>query len=245
MKKAFEIIEDRYSGITIQNSSIEHSPLEFEEALVALLENVENKKLLWIKLSIENAEFIPLLTKQGFVFHHCDENSLMLVKKLITEPTMPTAKNHTLGVGVVVLDGKKLLTIKDRVYQTYKLPGGYIDDRENISKAAKREVFEETGIKVEFDSIISLGHFTPAQFGESNLYVVCLAKPLSWEITIQDTDEIEDAKWIDVDEYLEREDVLPYNKELVKTALKTKQGFIKNDELELQVRVNTEYELFF
>ena len=33
-----------------------------------------------------------------------------------------------------------------------------------ISTALEREVLEETGIEVEFESIISLGHFYPINF---------------------------------------------------------------------------------
>jgi 8-oxo-dGTP diphosphatase len=123
---------------------------------------------------------------------------------------IPTAANHTLGVGVVVInENNQLLVIKERISTVgYKLPGGHIDDGEMISTAATREVLEETGIEVEFESIISLGHFYPHQFHKSNLYILCKAKPISHEINIQDTDEIEDAKWVDVDEYLVDENVL-------------------------------------
>lgn len=244
MKKQFELIEDRYEGVMIESAQ-QHTPKEFENNLLELMESLQNKKLLWIKLSIENSEFIPLLTKNGFVFHHCNEKDITLVKRLIQNPIIPTAKNHTLGVGVVVLDGENLLVVKDRIHQTYKLPGGYIDDGENISDAVVREVLEETGVDVEFESVVSLGHFTPAQFGESNLYVVSLAKPLSTEIDIKDEEEIIEARWINVHEYLEREDVLPYNKALVKSALASEKRLKKEHEIELAIRATTKYELFF
>jgi len=133
MKKKFELIEDRYDGVTLYGNTIEYSVEEFEEALLEFLSNLKDKKLFWIKLLREHSEFIPLLIKNDFVFHHCDENSVMLVKKLIKDPIIPTAKNHTLGVGVVVIHKNMLLVIKDRINQVYKLPGGFIDDRESIS----------------------------------------------------------------------------------------------------------------
>jgi len=244
MKKKFELIEDRYDGVTLYGNTIEYSVEEFEEALLEFLSNLKDKKLFWIKLLREHSEFIPLLIKNDFVFHHCDENSVMLVKKLIKDPIIPTAKNHTLGVGVVVIHKNMLLVIKDRINQVYKLPGGFIDDRESISQASEREVFEETGVRVKFDSIVSLGHFTPAQFGESNLYVVSLARALTTKIDIQDTHEIEEARWIDVAEYLRREDVSAYNQELVKKALE-KQNALVQKELELKSKANIQYELFF
>jgi len=235
---------DQYDGITIESFTIPNSVLEFEKELLFIIEKIEKKKLLWIKLSIEQSQFIPILTKHDFVFHHCNERDITLVKKLIEKPIIPTATNHTLGVGAVVIDDDKLLVIKDRIWQKYKLPGGHIDDSENISNALKREVYEETGIEVEFESIISLGHFSPAQFGESNLYVVCRATALSKEINIIDDEEIMDAKWIDIQEYLSCDDVHIYNKAIVKNALETI-GFKIETRTDLITKENVSYEIFF
>jgi 8-oxo-dGTP diphosphatase len=242
---SFDLKEDKYGGVTIESNNIKHTVLEFEKEINAILENLTNKKLLWIKLPIERSDLIPTLTCKDFIFHHCNERDITLVKKLIENPIIPTAVNHTLGVGVVVFHGQNLLVIKDRVYQTYKLPGGFIDDGENISQAVKREVFEETGIKVEFEEIVSLGHFSPAQFGESNLYVITLAKPFSTQINIKDDEEILEARWMDVNEYLNDEDVLPYNKALVKNTLLREKGLKVHHGSELITKQNIQYELFF
>lgn len=241
--RSLELTNDKYDGVTINGSTIPESIEEFSEELGYLVRHLENKKLLWIKLDIENSKYIPLLTKFGFVFHHCNERDITLVKKLIENPVVPTPKNHTLGVGAVVVDGDKLLVIKDRIWQKYKLPGGHIDDRENISTALLREVYEETGVKVKFDSIVSLGHFSPGQFNESNLYVICRAKALTKKIDIQDKDEIMEAAWLDIEEFLSDEDVHPYNKSLVQNALKNK-GFKIEGSEDLINKDHLEYELF-
>ncbi|MBU0632524.1 NUDIX domain-containing protein [bacterium] len=240
----FTCKEDRYDGVTIEGD-IEHTVVEFEKALDALFQTLQNKKLLWIKLPIERADLIATLTCKEFVFHHCNERDITLVKKLIEDPVIPTAKNHTLGVGVVVFHENDLLVIKDRIWQTYKLPGGFIDDGENISQAVVREVFEETGVEVEFESVVSLGHFSPAQFGESNLYVISLAKPISTKIDIKDEQEILEARWMNIDEYLNREDVLPYNKAIVKNAFLNEKGLHVCTDTELILKQNIQYELFF
>ena len=88
--------------------------------------------------------------------------------------------------------------------------------------ALQREVLEETGIKIELDSIVSLGHFPQSQFERSNLYVVCSAKALSKEINIVDLHEIIEAKWMDIDEFFNCEDIHIYNKNIVKAAMKNK-----------------------
>jgi len=241
--RSLNLFNDKYDGVIIDGSAIPEDLMEFEEELACLINYLQEKKLLWIKLDISQSYYIPLLTRYDFVFHHCNEKDITLVKKLINDPIIPTAMNHTLGVGAVVIEDNKLLVIKDRIWQKYKLPGGHIDDRENISTALLREVLEETGIRVEFESIVSLGHFSPGQFNESNLYVVCRARALSKEIHIQDKNEIIEARWLDLNEYLSCEDVHPYNKNLVQNALRS--GGFKIDTTEdLITKDDVEYELF-
>ncbi len=198
---------------------------------------------MWIKLPIEKSDIIPLLTKYDFVFHHCNEKDITMLKKLTENSIIPTAINHTLGVGAVIIENNKILLIKDKIWKQFKLPGGYIDDKENISYALQREVFEETGIKIELHSIVSLGHFYPSQFEKSNLYIVCSAKPLSHEINIIDTDEIIEAKWMDLEEYFNCEEIHDYNKNLVKTAIKNKG--LKLKELDYFTNSSSKHEYYF
>lgn len=237
------LLADNYEGIIIDYKTIPQRIQEFEIELLLIIQNLKNKKLLWIKLPLDKSDFIPLLTKHGFVFHHCNEKDITLLKKLIKDPIIPTARNHTLGVGVVVINEKnELLVIKDRLGQRYKIPGGYIDDDENISTAAVREVKEETGIDVDFLSIIALGHFRPLQFGESNLYVGCTAKALSSEINIIDDYEIIEARWMDLEQFMNSDEVLEFNKSIVKRSL-TKDGFTFKH-LDMLIKKEIHYELF-
>lgn len=242
----FNTVLDPYNGITIDKKDLPKSKEEFEINLDFLIEDVENRRnLIWIYIDIKNSDFIPIATKKGFFFHSCDENYVLVVKRLKENAIVPTAANHTLGVGAVVINDKnEILVIKEKISNVgYKLPGGHIDNCEMISTAVKREVFEETGIDVEFESIISLGHFYPHQFHKSNLYVLCMATPKSFEINIQDTNEIIDAKWCDVNRYLEDENVLAYSKAVVIASLEYK-GFHKANQ-ETLCHIKKDFELFF
>lgn len=242
----FKTSLDIYNGITIDYKDLPSSKEEFEVNLDFLIdETINHRNLIWIYIDIKKSDFIPIATNKEFFFHSCGENYILLVRRLKPNAIIPTAANHTLGVGVVVINEKnELLVIKERISTIgYKLPGGHIDDGEMISNACAREVLEETGIKVEFESIISLGHFYPHQFHKSNLYILCIAKPLSYEINITDTAEIQDAKWVDVYEYLLDEKVLDYSKAIVKAALKHN-GFIRENEKTL-THINRDFELFF
>ena len=238
------LITDNYAGITIDNTTIPNVLEEFENEIVQIIKNIENKRLLWVKIPIHRSDLIPMLTQYDFIFHHCNEEDITLLKKLVVDPIIPTARNHTLGVGVVVINEKnELLVIKERINPHYKLPGGHIDNDEDISTAVVREVKEETGIDVKFTSIIALGHFKPLQFGESNLYLGCTAKALSSEINIIDEIEILEAKWMPLDLFLHSDEVYQFNKNIVTKAIRNS-GF-KKDHLDMLQGKNIDYELFF
>ena len=242
----FLTVLDPYNGITIDSKDLPDTKEEFELNLDYLIDEVKNKRnLIWIYIDIQRSDFIPIATKRGFFFHSCDEGYILVVKRIKENAIIPTAANHTLGVGAVVINDKnEILVIKERISNLgYKLPGGHIDNGELISTAVSREVLEETGIIVEFESIISLGHFYPHQFYKSNLYILCTAVPKSFEINIQDTQEIVDAKWVDVNEYLNNEEVLDYSKAIVIAAIKSK-GFNRANQ-ETLCHIKKDFELFF
>lgn len=242
----FKTVLDPYNGITIDKNDLPDSKEEFEINLDFLIEEVKNRRnLIWIYIDIKDSDYIPLATKRGFFFHSCEENYTLLVKRLIPDAIVPTAANHTVGVGAVVInDNNEILVIKEKISTIgYKLPGGHIDNGEMISKAVIREVYEETGVKVDFESIISLGHFYPHQFHKSNLYILCICSARTLTIDIKDTKEIVDAKWVDVNEYINDENVLKYSRAIVKTALEQK-GFISTN-TDTLAHINRDFEIFF
>ena len=235
--------EDRYGGVIIDDSTVPQTLEVIEENLKNIISEQTDKKIMWITLPIGKSSYIPIFTKYDFNFYDCSENSITLFKKLTPHPITPTATNHTIGVGAFIRDGNDILVIKDRIYKTYKLPGGYIENEENISQALEREVFEETGVNVKLESIISIGYFSPGQFNESNLYIVCNAKPLSKTINVADSQEIIEAKWINIDEYLDAEEIHPYNKKIVITAMQNRG--IKLEVNDFFATKNTQHEFFF
>ena len=176
----FELTFDRYDGVTLELNSFDMPQEEFTQKLPSLIEasSVKGYKLLWIWLDIKQSNLIHAICQNGFDFHTCHEKSILLVRRLVKNAIIPTASNHTLGVGVIVKnENDEVLLIKERYSNVgFKLPGGHIDDAELIKSAVSREVKEETGVHVEFEEIISISHLYPHQFKKSNLYIVC-AKP--------------------------------------------------------------------
>ena len=111
------------------------------------------------------------------------------------------------------------------------MPGGHVDPGETLSTACVREIFEETGIKTEFQGILGFTEFQRRRWGLNDVYFLCLLKPLSFEIDLCQN-EIEEAIWYDIDEYLKKDSSNPFF-----ANLKRMIGFVseakKNDQFDV------------
>lgn len=66
----------------------------------------------------------------------------------------------------------------------WKLPGGLVESGESIEAASIREVWEETGVKCKFDSIVGFRELQKYQWDQADLYFVCLLQSLDDTIEI-------------------------------------------------------------
>jgi len=65
---------------------------------------------------------------------------------------------------VVVRRGHRFLLTQERKYgSTWSIPGGRVEPGESLTKAAIREVFEETGCPIALDGILRVEHTPGAQ----------------------------------------------------------------------------------
>lgn len=99
--------------------------------------------------------------------------------------------------GFVVNERDEVLVIKEKHFylkQMWKLPGGYAEQDEELGDAAVREVFEETGVHSEFRCVLLMRHLHRFAFDCADLYIVCLLRALSEEIT-QCNEEIAHCRW--------------------------------------------------
>jgi 8-oxo-dGTP pyrophosphatase MutT (NUDIX family) len=95
-------------------------------------------------------------------------------------------------------DGKLLLTISPKWSDKWVVPGGHIDPGESILEATKRELEEETGLKVNpikifyFGELINSSEFhRPAHF----IYFTCLFETSDTEVKLQ-KDELSAFRWV-------------------------------------------------
>jgi len=106
---------------------------------------------------------------------------------------------------VIILDGLKVLLLKrdqdlvnNRSPWTWDLPGGHIDPGETAFSAAKREVEEETKIKLGL--LLRLG--TDSNIGKLTYFYVSD----EWRGPIHLSDEHEAYEWVEANELPDYED---------------------------------------
>ncbi len=63
-----------------------------------------------------------------------------------------------IAVGALVLKGKKVLLLHRTDYDMWDLPSGGLEPNEDILQALKREIKEETGLKVEPKKLVGVYH---------------------------------------------------------------------------------------
>ena len=225
-----------FGGMVIVPGELPTDAAEFAGRLEESLRQwtAEGKRASWLEVPIGKSQLIPEAVNQGFIFHHSSEDYLMLTIILQEGAWLPHFATHYIGIGGVVLTPQRELLVVREIYgvagrpPTLKLPGGALHPDENLAEAVEREVLEETGVQAEFEAIACFRHWHGYRYGKSDIYFVSRLRPLSREITMQ-ADEIQECLWLPVDEFLARDDISNFNKQIVRAALESEgvvQSFI-------------------
>ncbi|MGC5324769.1 NUDIX domain-containing protein [Brevibacillus sp. SYSU BS000544] len=110
-------------------------------------------------------------------------------------------------VTVVVEHQGKILLIQERSGQElqYSLPGGGIEYQEKIPDAVQREVWEETGLLVQFRRLLWLDERIHLEEGKHTIGVGVLAELIGEDTTPMaggiEGENITWAGWVDMDEF--------------------------------------------
>ncbi|KAL5987460.1 hypothetical protein ACLOJK_035208 [Asimina triloba] len=201
-------VDDYYGGVIVDMSA-HMDAKSFVSSLRASIAQwkQQGKRGVWIKLPIELVHLVQPAVQEGFWYHHAELNYLMLVYWIPDTPhTLPVNASHRVGVGAIVMNDKgEMLVVQEKTGRLkgtgiWKIPTGVVDEGENIFVGAIREVKEETGIDAEFLEVLAFRQSHKSFFGKSDLFFVCMLRPLSFDIQKQES-EIEAAQWMPVNEY--------------------------------------------
>lgn len=207
-----DAFDDEYGGILIDPNRLPHNPYAFASMLCLSLSHWKRmgKKGIWLKLPIEQSDLVPVAVKEGFQYHHAEPGYVMLTYWIPEGPCMlPANASHQVGIGGFVINqNNEVLVVQEKhcspaTLGLWKIPTGFIHEAEEIYTGAVREVKEETGIDTEFIEVIAFRHVHNVAFEKSDLFFICMLKPLSSTITVDDL-EIDAAKWMPLVEFVEQ-----------------------------------------
>ncbi|WJZ82506.1 hypothetical protein VitviT2T_002260 [Vitis vinifera] len=210
--RVLDAIDDEYGGVVVDPQRLPVNPSSFATVLHSSLSHwkMQGKKGVWLKLPAERSELVPIAVKEGFQYHHAERGYVMLTYWIPEGPCMlPSNASHHVGVGgFVINDNNEVLVVQEKHYAPalvglWKIPTGFILEAEEISTGVVREIKEETGIDTEFVEVIAFRHAHNVAFEKSDLFFVCMLRPLSTQIAVDDI-EIQAAKWMPLDEFVEQ-----------------------------------------
>lgn len=235
----FKGVKDRFSGLTVSSQDEYINANNFESTLEASVNQwrKDGIRALWFRVDIHHTDWVPILAKHGFVFHHAQPDFVMMVRWLpASEPdNIPGYAHNMVGVGAFVVNNNdELLVVCERFYTKphWKLPGGYVQQGEDLRSAAVREVKEETGIDAEFVSMVSFRHVHRANFNCSDIYFIVHLRPTSDSITMCKK-ELTACEWMKLDEYMDHPYVHEVNRYFAKCFLESRRKGMKIDAVDM------------
>lgn len=207
-----DAFDDEYGGVIVNPEKLPFDSNIFASVLHSSISiwRTQGKKGIWLKLPLEKCDLVPIAVKEGFQYHHAEAGYVMMTYWIPDEPCMlPANASHQVGVGGFVLNDKnEVLVVQEKhcapeLVGLWKLPTGFILESEEIFTGAVREVKEETGIETEFLEVIAFRHAHNVAFEKSDLFFICMLRPVSSEIKIDDL-EVQAAKWMPLIEFVEQ-----------------------------------------
>lgn len=204
--------DDEYNGVIVCPEGLPSNPKTFASVLRSSLSHwqTKGKKGVWLKLPITKSEFVPIAVEEGFEYHHAERSYVMMTYWIPEGPCLlPSNATHQVGIGGFVINDKdEILVVQEKYCASsllglWKIPTGFILESEEIFSGAVREVKEETGIETEFIEVIAFRHAHNVAFEKSDLFFVCMLRPLSTQIIVDDH-EIEAAKWMPLVDFIKQ-----------------------------------------
>merc|ERR1712086_111840 len=214
---------DRYKGVIVNDMALlADTEADFDSQLATSLDQwkTEGARSIQIFFKPPKCHLMNVASKLGFYFHHSHKKDNYVLMCLWVDEAMadrlPAYADHFVGVGgIMVNDNNEVLMIQERrsmVEGAWKFPGGFVDNGETVKQGVEREVFEETGVKGEFQGILAMREQLDYKYGAADFYIVCVLRPHPTEqqVDVQDTQEIKAASWIPLSEITTNEEGCKY-----------------------------------
>ena len=109
-------------------------------------------------------------------------------------------KRMTLGVRVVLLDGKRVLLVKHTYTPGWQFPGGGVEPGETAETAAAREALEETGFAVDGRPQLLGFYLNRIAGGARDHVAVYIWREYRSQLEFAPNLEIAECRWFDVDD---------------------------------------------
>ncbi|XP_072549663.1 nucleoside diphosphate-linked moiety X motif 6 isoform X1 [Salminus brasiliensis] len=229
---------DRFGGVTVRHLPAQVSEATFSCMLRDSLSQwrSDGRIAAWLYVPLAQCRLAETAALHGFTFHHAlGDTAVLSLWMGPGESRLPGYATHQVGVAGAVVDesSAKVLVVQDKnkTKNAWKFPGGLSDPGENIGATAVREVLEETGVRSEFRSLLSIRqqHNHPGAFGMSDMYLICRLSPLTYDISFC-TQECLRCEWLDLAELAKTEDTTPVTSRIARLLLYgLEKGFDKID----------------
>lgn len=123
-------------------------------------------------------------------------------------------KNSIIVGDIIEKEGKYLLVqeAQEKYFGKWNIPAGHLDPNETIFEGAKREIYEETGCKVELTGVLQIANKV---LSNDTWISVIFATKLIEENIHYDKSEILDVKWFSYEEILAMKENLRASKWLI------------------------------
>ncbi|MEK4198620.1 NUDIX hydrolase [Cytobacillus sp. FSL K6-0265] len=112
---------------------------------------------------------------------------------------------------------ENILMVKNSKHNNWSPPGGGIEKGETLLEAAIREAKEETGLDIEVGDIVAINEAFMEKENFHAIFFTFKAKIIGGEIEINDTETIEEVRWMSI---AEAESWMPYHQKGIRYLLK-------------------------
>ncbi|KMK75821.1 NUDIX hydrolase [Alkalihalobacillus pseudalcaliphilus] len=99
---------------------------------------------------------------------------------------------------LVFNDKNEVLIVRNKKRDDWSLPGGRVEEKETLKEAAKREMTEETGYKIEVGEIVSVDEAFINQIHVH--FFTFLSLIIGGKAAIIDVETVAEIRWVSVEE---------------------------------------------